>query len=216
MKAIVIGATGATGKHLVQELLQDQEIEKVRVLVRKNTFKEHPKLEVYLVDFNDVDSWKRAVEGDIAFSCLGTTIKDAGSKETQKIIDYQYPLSFAKLAKENGVLHFVLLSAYGANKRSKLFYSSIKGELEEAIIELNFEKLSILQPGILERENSDRIGEKIAIMLLKNLNKIGLFLKQKPLPTSILAKAMVEISKRKTTGTKFFQLQEIPALVHKN
>jgi uncharacterized protein YbjT (DUF2867 family) len=216
LKAIVIGATGATGKDLVQELLQDQEIEKVRVLVRKNIFPNHPKLEIFTINFEHKNSWKNLVEGDIAFSCLGTTLKNAGSKINQKNIDFQIPLSFAEEAKTNGVEHFILLSAFGANKDSKMFYPKIKGELEEAIIELNFEKLSILQPGILERENSDRIGEKIAIMLLKNLNKIGLFLKQKPLPTSILAKAMVEISKRKTTGTNFFQLQEIPALVHKN
>ena len=97
------------------------------------------------------------------FSCLLTTLKDAGSKEAQHKVDYDYQLNFAKAAKENNVEDFVLVSAYGASPNSKIFYSKMKGELEEEIKKLHFNKLTIFNPGMLERKNSIRTGEVSSI-----------------------------------------------------
>src|SRR4051794_19435433 len=114
MKALVIGATGATGKDLVSKLLEDQDYEEVNIFVRKAAEINHPKLKTHIVNFEKPEEWKNLVHGDVAFSCLGTTLKDAGSKEAQKKVDYDYQLNFAKTARENNVDDYILVSSYGA------------------------------------------------------------------------------------------------------
>ena len=80
MIALIIGATGATGKDLVTQLLKDADFKEVHVFVRKALKLEDPKLKVHVVDFEHPEDWKNLVKGDVAFSCLGTTLKAAGSK----------------------------------------------------------------------------------------------------------------------------------------
>lgn len=152
---------------------------------------------------------ERKIIGDVAFSTMGTTLKQAGSKEAQRVVDYNYQYNFAKYAKENHVPHFVLLSSYGADPKSMFFYSKIKGELEVAVQQLNFEYLTVFRPGILERKNSDRPMEIISSKVLKFLINLGLFTSQKPMPTEILAKAMVNSSKIKTKKISSVILDEI-------
>lgn len=209
MKALIIGATGATGKDLVTKLLEDQYFEEVNVFVRKSPNIENPKLKTHIVDFEKPDLWKNFVKGDIVFSCLGTTLKDAGSKDAQWKIDYGYQYYFAKIAKENGVENYVLVSSYGANPKSNIFYSRMKGELEEAIKKLNFRKTTFFQPGMLERKNTGRGAEVFGLKLIKFVNKIGLFKSQKPLPTDILAQAMINISKNRSEGISIIKLDKI-------
>ena len=209
MKAVIIGATGATGKDLLQELLQSENTDAVLSLGRKPIDIQHPKLNHCIINFDQYDQWKNLVKGDIAFSCLGTTLKAAGSKKLQKKIDFDYQLNFAKAARENGTEHFILISSYGANSHSKLFYSKMKGELEEEIIRLKFPQLRIFQPGLLFRKNSDRLGERWSVSILNGITKFTFFKKYKPLPTSILAKAMLKISQNKEKGLRFIRLQEI-------
>lgn len=190
MQAIVIGATGATGKHLVDELLKEPAYSKVIIFVRKNTEKHHPKLEEHVIDFSKIDDYKDLIKGDVLFSCLGTTLKIAGSKDNQWKVDYEIPLAFATIARENGVNACVLLSAAGASAKSNIFYNRMKGELEDAIESLKFDQYIIFRPGILERENSDRTVEIIGVKLIKFLNKAGILKKQQPLPTSVLAEKL--------------------------
>ncbi|WP_332021421.1 NAD(P)H-binding protein, partial [Kaistella sp.] len=159
MKALVIGATGATGKDLVSQLLTDKGYDEVNVFVRRPLAVENPKLKTHIVNFDKPEEWKDLVKGDVAFSCLGTTLKAAGSKEAQRKVDYEYQYNFAKAAKENEVEDYILVSSYGANPKSKLFYSRMKGELEQSIKDLHFNKLTIFQPGMLERRDSERTGE---------------------------------------------------------
>ena len=92
---------------------------------------------------------------------FGYDIKKAGPKENQKKIDFDIPAAFARLGKENGISSFVLLSAYGASSKSKVFYSQIKGELEDRIAAFNFDQYIIFKPGLLLLEETDRFGEKI-------------------------------------------------------
>lgn len=199
MKALVIGATGATGKDLVKQLCQDSDFDEIDIFVRRRSDFHNEKVKAHLVDFDHPEEWKHLVKGDVAFSCLGTTLKSAGSKENQKVIDYDYQFNFAKAAKENKVEDYILVSAYGASPDSKIFYSRIKGELEEAVKNLKFEKTTIFKPGMLERKNTDRNGEVFGLKIIKFLNKFGLFKSQKPLPTEVLAKAMIVASKRLNT-----------------
>lgn len=200
MKAIIIGATGATGKALTKQLLDNPTFSQVVIFVRKQIDFSHPKLTVEVIDFDKSNEWQNKVTGDVLFSCLGTTLKQAGSKDAQYKIDYTYQYDFAKIAKQNGVSHYVLISADMANANSKAFYPKIKGELENAVLALNFEKLSIFRPPLLIRENSDRVGEKLAEKMILAFNKIGLLQSHKPMPTPLLAQAMINAVLNQQTG----------------
>ena len=209
MKALVIGATGATGKDLVQKLLADKDFEEVHAFVRRPLNIENDKLKSHIVNFEQPDEWKDLVKGDVAFSCLGTTLKDAGSKEAQRKVDYDYQYNFAKAAKENEVEDYILVSSYGANPKSKIFYSRMKGELEQSIKALHFNKLMIFQPGMLDRKDSERTGEVLGGKIIKFANKFGVFTQQKPLPTAVLAQAMINSSKIKSYGYSKIKLGSI-------
>ncbi|AZB22347.1 NAD-dependent epimerase/dehydratase family protein [Kaistella haifensis] len=209
MKALVIGATGATGKDLVYKLLNDKDYDEVNIFVRKPMNIQHPKLKTHVVDFDKPEEWKDLVKGDVAFSCLGTTLKAAGSKEAQRKVDYDYQYNFAKVAKENNVEDFILVSSYGASPKSKIFYSRMKGELEESIKALHFNKLTIFQPGMLDRKDTERTGEVLGGKIIKFANKFGILTQQKPLPTDILAQAMINSSKIKSYGYSKIKLGSI-------
>ncbi|TXF79393.1 NAD(P)H-binding protein [Chryseobacterium sp.] len=215
MKALVIGATGATGKDLVAQLLNDSDFDEVDVFVRKPLKITNSKLKSHIVNFEKPDEWKDLIKGDVAFSCLGTTLKDAGSKEAQRKVDFDYQYNFAKAAKENDVEDYVLVSAYGASPNSKIFYSRMKGELEQAVKELRFKKITIFSPGMLERNDTERTGEVLGGKIIKFANRLGLFEQQKPLPTSVLAKAMVNSSKIKSYGYSKIKLGNIFSFAEK-
>lgn len=216
MKALIIGATGATGKDLVHKLIDDNDFEEVHAFVRKPLEMSNKKVQFHVVDFENPDDWKNLVKGDVAFSCLGTTLKVAGSKEAQRKVDYDYQYNFAKVAKENDVEDYVLVSAYGANPKSKIFYSRMKGELEQEVKNLHFNKITIFQPGMLERKNTERKGEVLGSKIIKFANKLGFFESQKPLPTDVLAQAMVNSSKIKSFGYSKIKLGSIFSFAEKN
>jgi uncharacterized protein YbjT (DUF2867 family) len=209
MKALIIGATGATGKDLVNILLQDPDYSEVVTFVRRHSDINHYKLREILTDFNNLEKVSEYIIGDVLFSCLGTTLKVAGSKINQRHIDYEIPLLFADIAKRNGVPRVVLLSAYGASVSSKVFYSRLKGELEEKINELEFESYIIFKPGILLRKNSDRPVERLTILLLWFLNRIGIIRKFRPLPTAKLAEKLARAPKFFTEGKHVIELDKI-------
>ncbi|MDO4895383.1 NAD(P)H-binding protein [Moraxella sp.] len=200
MKAIVIGATGATGNALTQLLLNNEHYQSVMIFVRKPVAITHPKLTVHLIDFDKPSDWADKVKGDVLFCCLGTTLKQAGGQENQRKIDYDYPLVFANIAKQNGIAHFVVLSSDGANANSRLFYYRLKGELETALQNIGLTHLTILRPPLLKRANSDRLGEMVSEKALSFLNQFGLLLSAKPMPTDVLARAMIEAVAQNKTG----------------
>ena len=144
MKALIIGATGATGKDLLSQLLADDRYTQVHSFVRKPTTFTHPKLHTHVVNFDAPDTWAELLCGDVAFSCLGTTLAVAGSKEAQWRVDYDYQYTFAQQCRNNGVSTFVLVSAAGAKAQSKLFYNRMKGQLEDAVKALEFPLISYL------------------------------------------------------------------------
>lgn len=212
MNALLIGATGATGTDLLKKLLNDTSFDEVAVFVRKPIAVTNDKLKVHVVDFDRPEEWNHLVKGDVAFSCLGTTLKAAGSKEAQRKVDYDYQYNFARTAKENNVAHFILVSSFGANSKSDFFYSQIKGELEDAVKKLTFKKTTIFNPGMLQRKNTDRPGEVIAQKVLQFINMLGLFKKHKPLPTEVLAQAMMNAAKNQTNSYDIVKLNAIHEL----
>lgn len=216
MKAIVIGATGATGKELVDLLLKDAGVESVKIFVRKEILIYHSKLTVHQIDFNKPEDWKALVNGDVLFCCLGTTLKVAGSKDAQWKIDYDYQLWFAQAANGNKVPCCALVSALGASSRSNVFYLRMKGELEDAIDKLNFEKYIVFQPPLLLRENTDRTMEIIGAKVIAFFNSLGLLKSQQPLATKDLAKAMLFAAEKTPIGNHIFKGQAIRQLLNNN
>ena len=209
MKAIVIGATGATGKDLVKLLIQDTNYTQIDIFVRRKPEIEHEKLTVHIVDFDQPDTWQDLLNGDIAFSCMGTTLKQAGSKEVQWKIDYTYQYEFAQRAKVNGVSNFVLVSSAFASPNSPFFYAKMKGQLEEEIKKLDFLKLLIFNPPSLIREGSTRKTELFGVKLIQFFNKLGMFRFQKPMKTKFLAQAMLNALEQLNDGVHILKANSI-------
>ena len=209
MKTIIIGATGATGKDLVAQLLADDTYNEVHCFVRKSLALSHPKLHAHVVNFDTPEAWADLLHGDVAFSCLGTTLAVAGSKEAQWRVDYDYQYTFAQQCKANRVPTFVLISAAGAKVQSKLFYNRMKGQLEDAVKALDFPSLLIFQPSVLIRSNNDRGAENFSVKAIHFLNKIGLFKHYRPMPTEILAEKMLSAVYNSPKGTFTFTLDKI-------
>lgn len=169
MIALIAGASGLVGKVLLAQLLEDNTYTEVRILVRRQIDLVHPKLRQVIADFDNLAKGELAFHGvHKAFCTLGTTMAKAGSKEAFYKVDYTYILSFAEMAKKHGASHFILVSSMGADANSRIYYSKVKGEVENAVKALNFTALHILQPSILlgNRQES-RLGERIGIGVAK-------------------------------------------------
>ena len=177
--AIIIGATGLVGSALLEQILSDVEFEKVKIFVRRTTKINHDKLEEFIIDFDRIQAYKEDITGDVLFSCLGTTLSQAGSKEKQYKVDVTYQYEFAEIARENEVAAYVLISSASADISSMFFYTKMKGELEEKVKKLAFDKTIIIQPSVLAGDrNENRTGEKIAEKVIDGLATILPFLKK--------------------------------------
>lgn len=191
LTANIVGATGLVGTQLVRQLLKDERFEKVRIFVRRDAGINHPKLEQQIVDFREILTWEKVLTGDVLFSALGTTLKQAGGKKNQYEVDFQFNLDFAKKAKENGIENYILVSSVGANSKSKIFYARIKGELDEAVEKIGFKNLAILRPSSLSGErNQRRIAEEITVPVARFITKF-ILKKYRPIEGKTVAKAMI-------------------------
>src|SRR5690554_2829709 len=213
MKILLIGATGATGRDLLKLLLDDSEVDSVVIFVRRDVGIEHHKLTIHVIDFEKPEEWVHLVNGDILFSCLGTTLKDAGSKAAQWKVDHDYQYLFAKAAKENGVGSCVLVSSVNASAKSPIFYARMKGELEEDVRKLGFPRLIIFRPPSLIRRESDRTMERVGVRVLRFLNRLGLLRSMQPMPTDLLAEAMLHAAGSSGKGEHYLEPQDIETLV---
>ena len=196
-KALVIGATGATGTALVAQLLDNDNYGEVHIFVRRKVELKNPKLQVHVVNFDAInDDWKEKLKGDELYSAMGTTLKTAGSKEAQYKIDYTYQFEVAKAAAENQVPTLLLVSSTGSSSKSPFFYPKIKGQLEDSVSQLNFKQVHIFQPPMLDRGSFLRSNEKSGIKFLNMVNKLGILRSQMPMPVDFLAKQMIRIANR--------------------
>ena len=212
--AIVIGATGLVGKELVKQLLQHSAIEKVKVFTRRPTGIKHPLLDEHVISFDIPNEWQGKVTGDILYSTLGTTLKQAGSKEAQYKVDYSYQYDFAQIASENKVPVYVLVSSMGANADSSLFYPRIKGKLDQAVQALPFKSCVIMRPSILagEREKK-RVAETMAHQIMKVVTRF-ILKKYKPIAGSEVARAMIVASlEDPKPGTSLYEADDIFELI---
>lgn len=207
--ALVIGASGLVGQQLVSQLLAHPEFEKVRSFARRASGIHHPKLEEILISFDDPERWRQLVKGDVLFSTLGTTIKTAKTKANQYRVDYTYQYEFAVAASTNGVLAYILVSSMGADPKSSVFYSRMKGELEAVVAKLAFRKTIIVRPSILDGDRQEkRTGETIGLVASRFLTRFVLK-KYRPTPVDVLAAKMISLSVDQIAGLRIIEGLEI-------
>lgn len=211
LHALVLGASGATGRELVKLLIDDSNFSQVSIFVRTVQKISDERLKIHKIDFTKLEEYKDLIKGDILFSALGTTKKDAGGKKEQYLVDYTYQYEFAKMASKNRVANYSLVSSTGANAKSLFFYPRTKGLLEEAVKKLNFKKIDIFQPPMLIRQpDLIRAGEKSGIKFLNAVNKIGLLSSQKPLNVKDLAVKIVSFAMLKNQfGVTTYQPKDL-------
>ena len=212
--ALIAGATGLVGNQLLQELIRGRHYHTITLLSRREVETNSKRVETLIVDFDDFTA-DDLPEADDVFCCLGTTIKEAGSKEAFREVDYHYPLKLARLSLKRGAQQYLLISAMGADKHSRIFYNQVKGEVEDAVAEEGFKTLHIFRPSVLLGERDEtRFGEKIAQVAMQGAAPlmVGNFKKYRPIEAYDLAKAMVHMAKKELEGNYVFESDKIEAL----
>ena len=196
--AVIIGATGAVGREILEEVLEKEFYKKVYVLGRSSVTKlvDNEKLEKIVIDFENLEFDINILNNADVFAALGTTIKIAKTKENQRKIDLDYTINFAKIC-EGRVRSFNVVSAVGANRKSKSFYSSLKGELEEQLQKMNLGTLRIYRPSLLIAKRADkRMMEDFFIKISPMLKPIlrGKLKKYSPIEVGLLGKEIVRFA----------------------
>lgn len=197
--AIVAGSTGLIGSHILSQLLADARYGKVIALSRKALPISHPKLQIVAVTLDSLPDVAPTLKADDWFCALGTTIKQAGSQEAFRKVDYDYPLALGKQAAASGAEQFLLVSSIGASSASSIFYSRVKGEIERDLCQLGLPKLHVFRPSLLLGERTEhRRGEKLWGVLMKGLNPLllGRFRKYRAIQAADVAAAMIRAANR--------------------
>lgn len=207
--ALIAGATGLTGQRLLQQLLSDARYTQVHALVRKHAFAPHAKLTEHIIDFAALPKLPKV---DDVFCCLGTTIKVAGSKAAFRIVDFDYVVNMARAAKKSGAQRFMVMSSLGANAKSGVFYSRVKGEMEEALTALGFAELHIFQPSFLVGERAEsRLGERFGVAAFKIISPLlfGPARKYRAIKAIDVASAMINAAWFQILGVQVYLSNEI-------
>ena len=172
-KAIIIGATGLTGGFLLNRLLQDDRYESILLFSRNSCNLKDDKIEEHLIDLFAIENYKEAFVADEVFCCIGTTKSKTPDEEMYLSIDYGIPVSLAKMCAKNNVNTLVVISALGANKKSKVFYNRTKGRMEEDVLREKINNTYILQPSLISgARNEKRFWEKMAKLFMRVLNPL--------------------------------------------
>jgi uncharacterized protein YbjT (DUF2867 family) len=201
--ALLLGATGLVGSHLLEQLLHDPRYGAVVALVRRPLDRQHPKLRQEIIDFDQPDPTK--IAGDDLFCALGTTLRKAGSKEAQYRIDCTYPYEIGRIARANGVRQYLLVSSVGADAHSSNFYLKTKGDLEEKIRALGFDAFVSARPSfLLGARNEFRLGERIGIALATAFAFL-IPKKYRGIPADQVAAALIKLANAGRSGAHFVE-----------
>lgn len=215
--ALLIGATGLVGDYLLRQLLTDDRFDRIKVFTRRPTGYQNPaRLEEHLVNFDQPEQWQHLLTGDVLFSTLGTTLQQAGSNAAQYKVDYTYQFRAAEAAAQNSVKTYVLISSAGADAEAFVFYSRMKGELERAVKRLPFQRIRILQPGMLAGQRSEeRLAERIALPLTALLAKLPGLHHYRPIHGREVAQAMINAALDEKPGVQTDALEAVFARAEK-
>ena len=213
--ALLFGATGLVGSHLLNLLIINNNYSKIKVFVRSSIELNDPKIEIIQTDFNNLKNHREDIKGDDCFFCIGTTKKNSPDKNEYKRVELEVPKQVAQIAKSNLVNSFVFVSSGYADPKSSGDYLKFKGLVEEELKRLNFSKLGIMRPSfLLGNRQEKRVGEKIGIFVFKLLSPLflGPLKKMKPIHSVTVAKAMIRTANEKLEK-KVFESNEIAELV---
>jgi len=204
---ILLGASGLVGGHVLELLLADPKVNRVRAIVRTPLQRTAKKLEQSILNFEEISNAPHLLRGDVIVCALGTTIGKAGSEAAFRTVDHDYPLLAARLGQDQGVKHFLLVSSLGADSGSRIFYNRVKGEIEAALERLAFERLTLVRPSLLLGDRAEfRFGERIFQVLGKLIPG-----KYRPVHARQVAAALVDRLHQGPGGVEILESSRIRA-----
>lgn len=213
--ALIAGASGLVGRYLLDQLTGAPEYGRVVAVGRRPLDVEHAKLTEVVTRFDALEQLAEPLRGDDAFCCLGTTIRQAGSREAFRAVDHGAVLAFAWAARRGGAKRFFLVSANGADAESRIFYSRVKGETELALQVMGFETLAIFRPSLLLGPRAEyRFGERVGAVGLALVRPFlfGGWRKYRAIHAATVARAMARAALGDARGTTVFESDEIADL----
>lgn len=216
--ALIAGSTGLIGSICLQLLLNDDRYSKVTAITRRPLNMAHPHLENLVVDFENLEEYRSLLSATDVYCCLGTTIKQAGSKDAFKKVDYHYVVNLARIAREQGAEKLMLVSAVGVDAQSRIFYNAVKGQVERDVKAMGYPALHIFKPSLLLGNRKEfRLGERIAAVVMKLIKPVlaGGLSRYKPISGNSVAKAMRAAAFSDQSGIQEHEYRSMMALVKK-
>jgi uncharacterized protein YbjT (DUF2867 family) len=212
--AVVIGATGLIGGHLMNMLCEDGHFGSVRALLRRPVKFNNDKIQSIILNFDDQKALEDAISGsDVIFCSVGTTNRKVrGDKKAYRKVDFDIPVNAAKLCADNGCSHFILVSSVGADSKSRNFYLKLKAEVEDSLSAIGISAISVFRPSMLlgKREES-RFFERLAQYIMVPF-RFFIPSRYKPVEASDVARAMLRVAKNEQKGCRIFHYIEIMEL----
>ncbi|MCY1523562.1 hypothetical protein D9M68_584660 [compost metagenome] len=200
---LLAGATGLTGEHLLDRLLNEPTVARVLAPSRR-PLAEHPHLENPQGELLELLPQLRGPI-DTAFCCLGSTIKQAGSQDAFRAVDHDMVLAFGERARELGARHLLVISALGADAKSSVFYNRVKGEMEEALKAQDWPQLTLVRPSLLLGPRSEfRLGERLAAPVMRWLPG-----KYRGIEATVLARALWRLALEEDDGVRVIESDQL-------
>ena len=206
--ALLLGATGLVGQHLLQHVLDSDDYDAVITLGRRAADQTHEKLTHHVIDFDQPPKDAAMYAAHDVFCCLGTTIKQAGSQEAFRKVDFTYPVRIGQRARAAGGKHYLIVTALGADPDSSIFYNRVKGEVERAVQQLGYDRVSLFRPSLLTGDRDEsRLGERVAETVLKLARPlmVGPLKPYRPTPARAVAAAMQYIALQDGKGAAIYE-----------
>ena len=213
--ALVAGASGLVGGHMLRLLLDDPQYDRVTALGRRALPVTHKKLTQRVADFarlGEVADFPRVHD---VFCCLGTTIRQAGSQAEFRKVDYGYVVELARVALRHRAAQFLVVTALGADPGSRVFYNRVKGEVEEAVRRLQFDAVHCFRPSLLLGARAQsRPAERVAVLLspLVSWALLGPLARYRPIKAETVARAMLRIAREAPRGAHVYESDQIRRL----
>ena len=204
--ALVFGSSGLIGRHLLYQLIKNDNYNMIKLFVRSETSINEPKIKIIKTDFNYLENYIEDIKGDDCFFCIGTTKQNSPDKNEYQKVELDIPKKVAQIARTNSVNSFIFISSIYANPKSSGDYVKFKGLVEEELKKLNFSNLGILRPSFLMGDRKEnRVGEKIGVLTFRLLSPflLGPLKKMRPINSEKVAKAMIKIANENLERTVF-------------